>query len=204
MPTWYILRHAQKEAAAPADYNPQLRHLDEPLSAQGALDSQKLCAYFADKQLAAIYVSAYRRTGQTALPTAQSLGLTPVVDARLNEIDNGALEGLPDEEVQQKYADVWQAFVARKADFRFPGGETGGEVQQRLAQFLDEKRQQHPNENILCVAHDGLIRVMMCHILGLPVYQRGSFRIDFCGLVEITYQPNYGCWKLIRFNQTTP
>ena len=39
------------------------------------------------------------------------------------------------------------------------------------------------------------------HILKLPVYRRWDLYYDFCGITEINYQPDYGTWKLIRFNQ---
>ena len=108
---------------------------------------------------------------------------------------------MTDEQIQQTYPDVWQAFLSRSADFRFPDGETGAEAQQRIVDFLEEKRQQHDSANILIVCHEGLIRLLMCTILDLPVYKRGNFHYDFCGISEISYQPAYRTWKLIRFNQ---
>ncbi len=91
--------------------------------------------------------------------------------------------------------------MARTADFRFPGGETGQEVRDRIIAFAEEKQRQHAGEDILIVGHDGLIRAWMCHLMERPVYRRADFQIDFCGLMEIDYQEEYGRWKLIRFNQ---
>lgn len=199
MTTIYFLRHAEKEWGG--YFNERLRHQDEPLSPIGLQTADRLVATFADKPIAAIYISEYQRTRQTIAPTAQRLSLTPIVDLRLNEMDNGLLDGLSDEAVQHTYPEVWQAFKERQRDFRFPEGETGEEVRQRIASFLDEKRQQHADESIIAVAHDALIRVLMCTILRVPVTQRWDFRIDFGGLVELAYQPAYGTWKLIRFNQ---
>jgi broad specificity phosphatase PhoE len=199
MTTCYLIRHAAKERGA--FFNPVLRHQDEPISAPGQIAAQKICAYFAGKAIAAIYISEYQRTRQTSEPLAQQLQLTPIVDARLNEIDNGRLDGMTDEQIQQTYPDVWRAFLSRSADFRFPAGETGAEAQQRIVEFLEEKRRQHHNENIILVSHEGLIRLLTCAILDLPVYKRWNFHYDFCGITEITYQPEYAIWKLIRFNQ---
>ena len=202
MITCYIIRHAAKERGA--FFNPRLRHQDEPISAQGLIEAQKLCPVFAEKSIAAIYVSGYQRTRQTIEPVAQQLRLAPIVDERLNEIDNGRLDGLTDEQIQQTYPDVWQAFLSRSADFRFPEGESGADAQQRLVAFLEEKRRQHDGENIILVSHEGLIRLLMCTVLELPVYQRWNFHVDFCGVMEITYQPSYAVWKVIRFNQVYP
>ncbi|MCX6037047.1 MAG: histidine phosphatase family protein [Chloroflexi bacterium] len=196
---WYILRHAEKEQGD--FHNPQLRHQDQPLSARGQQAALKLVANFADKPITAIYVSAYQRTWQTIAAVAEHLQITPVVDGRLNEIDNGDVDGMTERDFQQVYPDVWRAYIARRADFRFPGGETGAEVQERIKDFFDEKRGQHTGADILLVSHDGLIRQMMCYVMGLPVYRRGDFRVDLCGLMELSYQDDCDRWQLLRFNQ---
>ncbi len=113
---WYIVRHAEKEQGD--FYNPTLRHQDQPISAKGRADAQKLHAYFSDKSIAQIYVSEYIRTGQTIEYVARKLGIAPLVDGRLNEIDNGVIEGLSQQELVQKFPDVWNAFQARNRDFR--------------------------------------------------------------------------------------
>ena len=86
MTTFHIVRHAEKEKGD--FYNPRLRHRDQPISPKGRADSKKLWAYFSDKQVSAIYVSEYQRTTQTIEYVARHLNLSPVMDERLNEIDN--------------------------------------------------------------------------------------------------------------------
>jgi broad specificity phosphatase PhoE len=199
MTTVYIIRHAHKERGD--FYNPRLRHQDQPISQQGQEESCKLWSYLCDKQISAIYVSGYQRTGQTIEHVAKQLGISPVIDERLNELDSGILDGMSEQEIQERYPDFWKAYLERSADFRFPGGETGEEACRRIANFLEEKRQAHGAGNIVVVSHEGLIRQLMCHIAGIPVYKRGNFYVDFCGIMEITYQPEHKNWKLIRFNQ---
>lgn len=198
--TWYILRHAEKEQSD--FHNPQLRHQDQPISHRGKLDAERLVDLFADKPIAAIYVSAYQRTWQTAAKVAERLRLTPLVDARLNEIDNGLVDEMTEQEFERTYPEVWKAYVTRTADFRFPGGECGADVQARIKDFFDEKISQHKDADLLIVSHDGWIRQMMCYVMGLPVYRRGDFRVNLCGLTELKYQEGAGRWRLIRFNQT--
>lgn len=199
MPTFYIIRHAHKEKGK--FHNPRLRHQDEPISQQGQEQARKLWLYLCDKNISAIYVSGYQRTAQTIAYAAEQLGIKPIIDDRLNEIDNGFLDSLSEQEVQEKYPDFWKVYRERTADFRFPGGETGEEACHRIANFLEEIRLAHGSESIVMVTHEGLIRQLMCYIMNIPVYKRGNFYIDFCGIMEITYQPEYKSWKLIRFNQ---
>ncbi len=194
---WYILRHAEK---AKGDFfNPALSHQDEPISSKGLMQSRKLWDYFSTRPVHSIYISQYIRTGQTAEYTARKLNLTPIKDARLNEIDNGLLDNMSDAQIEQSYPDVWKAFQTRDHDFQFPGGESGEDARQRIADFMQEK--QRDGENILIVCHEGLIRLWLCHILGLPAYRRWDFKVDFCGIMEIEYAPEFDQWKLVRFNQ---
>lgn len=200
MPTFYIFRHAEKEKGD--FYNPRLRHQDQPISQKGWEASLKLWSYLCDKDISAIYVSGYQRTEQTIEHVAKQSGITPVMDDRLNELDSGDLDPLSNEEIQEKYPGFWKAYQERTADFRFPGGETGEEACQRIASFLEEKRQTHSNENVVLVTHEGLMRQLLCYIVDIPVYKRGNFGyVDLCGVMEITYQPERKNWRLIRFNQ---
>lgn len=200
--TWYLLRHAEKEYG---DYhNPLLRHQDEPLSAQGWRSAAAWVPYFAERALTAIYVSRYQRTAQTAAAIAARLRLTPSVDARLDELDNGLVDTMTEAQFQQAYPDVWQAYAARQADFQFPGGESGAAATARIASFMAERQRQHTNENLLIVCHDGLIRLWLCYLFGLPVYRRGDFKTDFAGLTEFSFQADVGRWRLHRFNQPCP
>ena len=199
MTTFYFVRHADKENGD--FYNPRLRHQDQPISQKGQLQAQKLVAYFSEISISMIYTSEYLRTGQTIQYAAQAHQLRPIVDARLNEIDNGPVEGLTDEELREKYPEIWDGFHRRSADFRFPEGETGVEAQNRVVDFLEEKRREYSAGNIIVVGHDGLIRLLVCYLMGIPVYKRWNFQADTCGITEITYEPEFKTWKLIRFNQ---
>lgn len=196
---WYIIRHAQKEIGD--FHNPRLRHQDQPLSQQGLRDAEKLVDYFSGKTLGAIYVSGYQRTRQTVARLAERRHIVPIIDERLNEIDNGRVDTMTEAEFQKEFPAEWNAYMERKGDFRFPGGETLTEAQSRVVAFLEEKRRQHRDGNILLVSHDGLIRLLTCHVVGLPVHRRADFQVDLCGLMEFDYQKEYNRWKLIRFNQ---
>ncbi len=124
------------------------------------------------------------------------------MDERLNEINIGLFEGATQEEVQEKFPAEWQAYRERDSDFRFPEGESLGEAHKAVVEFLEEKRKLHGDENVIAVCHDGLLRSLMCYVMDIPVYKRWGFRADTCGITELEYEPEYGTWKLIRYNQT--
>jgi broad specificity phosphatase PhoE len=193
---WYIIRHSDKETGD--FYNPDLRHQDQPISEKGHLKAQKLFSYFSDKSIDKIYVSEYIRTKQTIKYVAEKKKLSPIVDSRLNEIDNGLIEGLSEQVIKQRYPDVWNAFQDRDRDFQFPEGESGEDARERIISFFKDK--QLSKEDFILVSHDGLIRLLLCYILGIAVYRRWDFRVETCGIMEIEYQTKFKKWKLIRFN----
>jgi broad specificity phosphatase PhoE len=193
---WCIIRHGDKEKGD--FHNPVLKHQDQPISARGREQAEHLVPYFTDKSISSIFVSEYIRTMQTITPVAENLKLTPIVDSRLNEIETGLIEKLTDEEINEQFPELWRAYRERNRDFQFPEGESGEQALMRLKSFMTEKMPD--DENIILVAHDGWIRILVCHILDIPVYRRWDFEVDTCGIMEIEYQPKYERWKLVRFN----
>jgi probable phosphoglycerate mutase len=58
--------------------------------------------------------------------------------------------------------------------FRFPGGESFTEMQARIVGALEEIRDRHPNETVVCVSHADPIKAAVAHALGthLDLFQR--------------------------------
>ena len=195
---FYLVRHADK---ATGDYfNPRLRHDDQPISKFGRKQASKIKKYFHRESIKSIYVSEYIRTVQTARPLARKLKIVPIADYRLNEIDIGIIDKLSGDEMREKYPEVWNALQDRNRDFRWPEGETGLEAQERVVSFINEQTNQEGN--ILLVAHDGIIRILVCYVLGLPIYSRFNFQVDTASITEIEWDTIENRWKLIRFNQS--
>ena len=194
---FYFVRHADKEDGN--FLNPRLSQQDQPISKHGRTQAERLCQYFERKAITASYVSEYVRTQQTIRPLARRMRLTPVIDSRLNEVDRGELDRLSDEQIQEAYPATWEAYRERTEDFRWPGGETGTEAQARIVSFLTE-RAYSPGDK-LAVAHEGIIRLLLCYVLDIPVYRRFIFHLGTTGIVEITQGTDRTGWGVVRLNQ---
>ncbi|NLF01055.1 MAG: histidine phosphatase family protein [Anaerolineales bacterium] len=193
----YIVRHGEKEEGS--WFNPELHHADPPLTERGTEQARALCRYFAEISVGGILVSRYVRTGQTAAFVAEQKGLAPVVDARLDEIDNGYLDSMSNKEIAEQYPDFWQVFRSFSCDVRFPGGETGEEVKQRQDSLLNELEAK--GDDMLLVTHEGWMRLLCCNVMGMPVYRRNRFRLDYCGIVEMQTDKEAGGWKMLCINR---
>lgn len=71
--TLVVVRHGEKAALSAAD---QRLEADPPLSASGEARARALAELLAGARIDAVYATQYRRTQQTAAPTAERFGLT--------------------------------------------------------------------------------------------------------------------------------
>lgn len=193
--TIFVIRHADKEAGE--FRNPRLPLNDQPISQIGREQVLALVEYFRDIPIDSITVSEYQRTRQTIAGVAVSKQLPITVDSRLNEINIGSLESLQEDVIAQDYPDFWNAYLARDRDFTFPHGESGEAAGDRVYQLFCSL--DHTANHIL-VAHDGLIRILICRVLGLPTWKRHLFRIEFASVTTFEYNDQFKCWGMPGYN----
>ena len=191
----YFIRHGHKLQGD--HYNETLQISDDPLNEEGLQDAEHIAAFFRDITIAKIYASQYVRTQQTAAPLAQRKGLPVIVDGRVNEMNGGIFHRMGDEKARAAYADIWREILEHTHDVRYPGGECGAEVIERQDSFLAEM--ENEQGDILVFSHDGFIRLLMCNILGLPVWMRYKFKTTMGGVSAVEYDGAE--WRILRFNQ---
>ena len=117
-----------------------------------------------------VYSSPFRRAMHTAEIVCSRVGGSPVPDGRIHEIHFGEYEGTPyleggycDENIRAAFENP-PAYVPR-------GGETFGQVLARVRDFLDNelKPLEGVCDNVLVVAHGGVLHAVVTIVLGLDV-----------------------------------
>jgi len=191
----YFIRHGEKEVTT--EINPLIGHTDPPLTKYGFNQATNLVEFFKNEKVDFIYASEYLRVQQTAFPLSKDKSIPIRVDKRLNEINNGYIETMSEDDIKKSYPEFLKEFFEHTHDCRFPGGETGEEVKIRQNDLLKEIKKEDGTYVLFC--HDGYIRILMCNILGMPVYHRYRFKYDYCGVTEIVLENDE--WKVARFNQ---
>ncbi|MEZ5119997.1 MAG: histidine phosphatase family protein [Solirubrobacterales bacterium] len=145
-------------------YNAERRfqgQCDVPLNARGLEQARELAQQARREPLAALYASPIRRARQTAEIVAEAVGLEPRFDPRFAEADVGDWQDLLFDDVEREHPDLWAAWQAG-GDWRFPGGESLPQQQERVMAGLADVRQRG-DLPALVVCHRGSIRVALCH-----------------------------------------
>ena len=162
----YLVRHGE------TDYNNALRfqgQTDIPLNQTGIRQAEKVAGFFKDIPLQAIYTSSLKRARTTAEIIGKRKGIEPQVTDALREMSFGIWENMNSNDIQKKYAKEWKDFFASPAGTKIPQGESMSDVQKRAYPVVQQILDQHPEGDVAFIAHGGIIRVMICTMLGLDL-----------------------------------
>jgi broad specificity phosphatase PhoE len=154
-----LARHGETD-----DNKPPLRFQgwhDTPLNDTGRRQAAELSERIARAEVTSLWSSDLSRASETAEIVGARIGLTPTLDWRLREGNRGDWEGRLFEDVAREEPQQFAAWLRAGPDWRFPGGESLLEQQQRVAACVDEVRATAPLPALL-VCHGGSIRVMLC------------------------------------------
>lgn len=122
--------------------------------------------------LGAIYASPLTRTKETAAIVGKALDITPVERADLVDCNTGEWAGLPLKEAYKKPS--WPTVVRYPSGFRFPGGESMREMNERMVSAARELVALHPGQSLVVVSHSDPIKTIVADALGLhlDLFQR--------------------------------
>jgi len=157
---------------------------DTPLNDNGRAQAARLAERVAGQGFRSLWSSDLSRARETAEIVGRRIDLTPSLDARLREANRGRWEGSLFIDIEREDPDGYAAWRRAGDEFRFPGGESLLEQQQRVAAALDEI-EQHGELPALVVCHGGSIRVILCldDPRGLDAFH--EFEVPNVALVEL-------------------
>ncbi len=160
---------------------------DLPIDEVGVQQAQQLKLWATDYAPDVLWASPMLRARQTITPTAEALGLTPTLDARLREVDFGSAEGKMLGELPPAVAKAFELDPVRD---HFPGGEDPAEAADRVHEVFQEIGRAHQGQKVLVVAHNTLIRLLTCRVLGLRLndYRRLLPALGPAALVRFRWQ----------------
>jgi broad specificity phosphatase PhoE len=149
-------------------------------------------------RVAVAYVSPMRRALDTAEIALAGSGIPVVPIPDLRELSLGEWEGCTVDEIRARDGNPYLAWVRSPLDCPPPGGEPLPDVCGRVVQAMARIGGSHRNgDDVLIVAHGGVISVYLCHLLGVSFNSLWRMRIDNCSLT-VARPP-----RLVSVNDTT-
>lgn len=167
---------AMRAAAFPAD---------EPLEARGRRSAAALAGNFA--QIRTVWTSPALR----ARETAAALGLSPVVDPALRDLDVGRWAGRSLAEIEAAEPDGFAAWI-NDPDAAPHGGEAIAALLARVGSWLDARRDH--KGGIVAVTHAAVMRAAVIHAIAAKT--NSFWRIDVAPLCRIDLRANGTRWVL--------
>ena len=143
------------------------------LAEQGVQQAQRAAARIAElPKVDAVYASPLERTRETAAPIAKATGQRVRVDKGLLECDFGDWTGGKLAALRKR--PEWSTVQRFPSGFRFPGGESFSEMQQRMVSTVERLAAEHRGQTVVAVSHADPIKAAMAHWLGthLDLFQR--------------------------------
>jgi broad specificity phosphatase PhoE len=134
---------------------------DTPLNATGRRQAAELAERMAEERPVSLWSSDLSRAAETAEIVGRRIGLQPRLDWRLREGNRGEWEGRLFEEVKRDEPELYAAWMRAGKDWRFPGGESLLEHQQRVLACIEDIRAE-ARLPALAVCHGGSIRAVLC------------------------------------------
>jgi probable phosphomutase (TIGR03848 family) len=144
-------------------------HLSDTGRAQAETVAQRIAPL---GDVAAVYASPLERARETAAPIAKATGNRVRTLADLHECDFGEWTGRRLSDLYRKKE--WKQVQRNPSGFRFPKGESFGEMQVRIADALAQLRARHPGQRVVAVSHADPIKAAVAHAMGthLDLFQR--------------------------------
>ena len=134
----------------------------------------------------AVYCSPLTRCVRTADTIASPFGLDTLPHHGLNDINYGAWQGMTVTEVAQRWPEDLSRWHSVPHTMRVHGGETLQEVQARAVDALQAILHAHRHGTVVLVAHDSVNRILLGHVLGLPLGGYWSLSQSPCAISEVT------------------
>lgn len=174
-----LLRHAR----IVADHVGQLiGATDVSLDPSGKAQAQAMADRVRRWGPQACYGSPMQRCRQMA--SAVAPGLPLLVDPDLREIDFGRWEKRTVQEAARMDPSLVEHWADFDLDFAFPNGENVGAFLRRVQAAADRLVRAEP-QTVLVVTHGGVIRTMICHLLGIEPRKYLAFDVPYAAMAVI-------------------
>lgn len=189
MTTWWWVRHG------PTHEKTFVGWRDVPADLSDVAQIARLNAHLPDDAL--LVSSDLIRATSTADAIAQTRTRLPHA-TDLREFNFGDWDGLHFDEVAARDPDISRAYWETPGDITPPNGESWNEAAGRIAPFVERMNTGHPDQNIIAVAHIGVIMTQIQMAGGLAATDAIAHKIDNLSVTCLHWSD--GIWQTGAIN----
>lgn len=160
---------------------------DSPFTAVGLLQARRLPGKVASFRPDEVWTSPLRRAHTVAEKASRLAGAPLRADERLLELDFGDAEGMTFQEISEAGLEFNYRSASKPVA---PGGESRGSIERRVAAVADELIAR--GGQFAVVAHGGVVRAMLVHVLGLEHTDVWAFHVHNAQLATIRVIDGHG------------
>jgi len=161
-----LIRHGETDWNNEGRYQGQS---DVPLNATGQKQAEDLAQKLRQETLDAIFSSDLARAQQTAQVLSDMNGASLFLDSRLREIDQGEWEGMLFDDIRRRYKKAFEKRLRDPLQVAPPGGETVGQVRERVLEAIKEIINRYPHGLVAVVSHGLSLAVVKVHFNNLAI-----------------------------------
>ena len=163
--------------------------LDIGLNATGERQAQQLGEALADETVAAVYASDLSRAWNTARAVAGSLGIEVIAEPRLRERAFGQFEGRTFADIEANSPDDARRWRTRDPEFAPAGGESLIVFRERVTAVVAELSARHPGEQVVLVAHGGVMDVLYRAATGQALQAPRTWHLGNAAINRLLWTP---------------
>lgn len=193
-----LVRHGHVDGIHPERFRGRA---EIPLSALG--EKQRMLTATRIKQSsqpAIVFTSSLGRCIATGEAIAAACDVQSQILPDLYDIDYGAWQWKTHDEVRQCEPDAFELWKKFPEQMQMPKGESLQQVLVRATQALSTILKDYEGETIVMVSHDSVNRVLLLHMLGLPLSKYWAIKQDPCCINEIEFDK--GLFQIKCVNET--
>ena len=161
--------------------------IDIELNETGIKQAQLLAEYLSGVKIEAICSSPLKRALTTAQMIADYHQLDVQIAPGLIDLNYGKWQGLPHQEVKDKYKKLYTEWINSPHQITIPEGESLNDVRQRAISVVDEVTAKYEG-TVALVSHRVVNKVLICALLGLDNSHFWNIRQDTCGITTFTHE----------------
>ena len=174
--------------------------IDIELNETGMKQAELLAEHLSGLKIDAVYSSPLKRALKTAEMIADYHKLDVEIAPGLIDFDYGEWQGLPHQEVKDKYKELYAEWINNPHQVKMPAGESLSDVRERAIGVVDSVIAKYEG-TIVMVSHRVVNKVLICALLGLDNSHFWNIRLDTCGITTFAYEN--GRFILTKHNDTS-